>query len=89
MHPELERARARYQAQETPEELSLAVRAAIREGDRLRKHRRVLRRSLATALASCACFVLLVNGSPSFAQAVYEVPVLGSLARILDRKSVV
>lgn len=82
MHPELERAKARYQAQETPEELSLAVRAAIREGDRLRKHRRVLRRSLATALASCACFVLLVNGSPSFAQAVYEVPVLGSLARI-------
>ena len=82
MHPELERARARYQAQETPEELSLAVRAAIREGDRLRKHRQVLRRSLATALASCACFVLLVNGSPSFAQAVYEVPVLGSLARI-------
>ena len=58
------------------------MRAAIREGDRLRKHRRVLRRSLATALASCACFVLLVNGSPSFAQAVYEVPVLGSLARI-------
>ena len=82
MHPELERARARYQAQETPEELSLAVRAAIREGERLRKRRRVLRRSLATALAGCACFVLLVNGSPSFAQAVYEVPVLGSLARI-------
>ena len=82
MQPELERARARYQPQETPEELSLALRAAIREGDRLRKHRRVLRRSLATALASCACFVLLVNGSPSFAQAVYEVPVLGSLARI-------
>ena len=48
----------------------------------MRKHRRVLHRSLATALASCACFVLLVNGSPSFAQAVYEVPVLGSLARI-------
>lgn len=83
MHPEMERARARYHAQETPEELSLAVRAAIREGDRLRKGRRVLRRSLATALASCACFVLLVNGSPSFAQAVYEVPVLGSLARIV------
>ena len=66
MHPEMERARARYHAQETPEELSLAVRAAIREGDRLRKGRRVLRRSLATALASCACFVLLVNGSTSF-----------------------
>ena len=83
MHPEMERARARYRAQETPEELSFMVRAAIREGDRQRKHRRTLRRSLATALASCACFVLLVNGSPSFAQAVYEVPVLGSLARIV------
>lgn len=82
MHPEMERAKARYQAQETPEELSLAVRAAIREGDRLRKRRRTVRRSLATALASCACFVLLVNGSPSFAQAVYDVPVLGGLARI-------
>ncbi len=82
MHPELERARARYRAQETPEELSLAVRAAIREGERLRKRRRVLRRSLATALAGCACFVLLVNGSPTFAQAVYDVPLLGSLARI-------
>ena len=82
MHPEMERAKARYQAQETPEELTLAVRAAIREGDRLRKHRRVLRRSLATALASCACFVLLINSSPSFAQAVYDVPVLGSLAKI-------
>ncbi len=83
MHPEMERARTRYRAQETPEELSFMVRAAIREGDRQRKHRRTLRRSLATALASCACFVLLVNGSPSFAQAVYEVPVLGSLARIV------
>ena len=82
MHPELERARARYRAQETPEELSLAVRAAIREGERLRKRRRVLRRSLATALAGCACFVLMVNGSPTFAQAVYDVPLLGSLARI-------
>lgn len=82
MHPELERARARYRAQETPEELSLAVRAAIREGERLRKRRRVLRRSLATALAGCACFVLLVNGSPTFAQAVYDVPLLGSLAKI-------
>lgn len=82
MHPELERTRARYRAQETPEELSLAVRAAIREGERLRKRRRVLRRSLATALAGCACFVLLVNGSPTFAQAVYDVPLLGSLARI-------
>ena len=82
MHPELERARARYRAQETPEELSLAVRAAIREGERLRKRRRVLRRSLTTTLGGCACFVLLVIGSPTFAHAVYDVPLLGSLARI-------
>ena len=30
MHPEMERAKARYHQQEVPEELSLTLRAAIR-----------------------------------------------------------
>ena len=33
-------------------------------------------------MAACACFVLLLNTSPAFAQAVDGVPVLGPLARI-------
>ena len=82
MNPELERAKERYHSVEPPEELAFAVAPAVRAGDQARRSRHALRRSLGTALASCACFVLLVNTSPTFAQAVYEVPVLGRLARI-------
>ena len=82
MNPELERAKERYHSVEPPEELAFAVATAVRAGDQARRSRHALRRSLGTALASCACFVLLVNTSPTFAQAVYEVPVLGQLARI-------
>ena len=60
-----------------------AVAAAVRAGGRERMRRRVVRRSLATLVSCCACFVLLVNVSPVFARAVYEMPVLGSLARVV------
>lgn len=76
-------ARARYEAAPVPEELNFAVAAAVRAGGRERKRRRVVRRSLATLASCCACFVLLVNVSPVFARAVYELPVLGSLARVV------
>lgn len=82
MNPDWKRAKARYQSITPPEELSSAVRSAIRRGERARRGRLALRRSLSTALAGCACFILLVNASPAFAQAVSGVPVLGSLARI-------
>ena len=76
-------ARARYEAAPVPEELNFAVAAPVRAGGRERKRRRVVRRSLATLASCCACFVLLVNVSPVFARAVYEMPVLGSLARVV------
>ena len=82
MHPEFERAKARYESVQPPEELSFAVASAIREGDRRRGRARALRRSLGTGLAACACFVLLLNTSPTFAQAMADVPVLGALARV-------
>ena len=81
MHEAWERARARYQAAALPEELAFAVAGAVRRGERQRKGRRALRRAAATALAGCACFALLLNVSPTFAGAVYQVPVLGQLAR--------
>lgn len=76
-------ARARYEAAPVPEELNFAVATAVRAGGRERMRRRVVRRSLATLASCCACFVLLVNVSPVFARAVYEMPVLGSLARVV------
>lgn len=75
-------ARTAYQQTPIPEELEFAVASAIRAGNRRRNRRRAVRRSLTAALASCACFVLLVNASPTFARAVSDVPVLGSLARV-------
>lgn len=82
MHPEWNRARERYEQIQPPEELSYTVSAAVRQGDRERRRKRAFRRGLSTALAGCACFALLVNASPTFAQAVSEVPVLSGLARI-------
>ena len=76
------RARTRYEETPLPEELEFAVSRAIREGEKKRRGRRALRRSLMSTLAGCACFALLVNASPTFAQAVSEVPVLGDLARV-------
>ena len=75
-------ARTAYQQTPIPEELEFAVASAIRAGNRRRNRRRAVRRSLTAALASCACFVLLVNASPTFARAVSDVPVLGSLVRV-------
>lgn len=76
-------AQARYQSTEIPEELGFAVASAIRRGTRQGKRRRAARRGLATTLAACACFVLLVNVNPDFAGAVEQVPILGRLARIV------
>ena len=83
MHPEWEHAKQRYHSTCPPEELSTGVEEAIRRGDQARRRHLAARRSLATALAGCACFVLLVNASPTFAQAVEAVPVLGALARVV------
>ena len=83
MHDSLKQAKERYEATEIPPELSFTVAAAIREGERRRQRRRSARRSLGAGLAACACFCLLVNGSPAFASALADVPVLGDLARII------
>ena len=86
MHESWSGAKARYESVEPPEELGFAVAAAVRAGGRERGRRRAVRRTLATLASCCACFVLLVNASPVFARAVYEVPVLGGLARIVTVK---
>lgn len=87
MNESLNRARARYQSTELPPELSFAVASALREGERRRACRRAIRRSLGGGLAACLCFCLLVNGSPAFAAALADVPVLGQLARIVTVES--
>ena len=77
------RAREAYRRAPVPEELNFAVASALRAGERLRRRRQAIRRSLTGLLAGCACFVLLVNANPTFARAVSAVPVLGGLARVV------
>jgi hypothetical protein len=75
-------ARKRYEAITPPEQLTGTVTAALRTGERARAHKRRIRRAWGTAAACCACFFLLLNVNPTFAQAVSSVPVLGQLARV-------
>ena len=77
-----EEARQQYRNTDTPPELEFAVASALRAGEKKRRQHRGLRGSLSAGLAACACFVLLVNVNPTFAQAVADVPVLGDLARV-------
>ena len=59
---------------EPPEELAFAVATAVRAGDQARRSRHALRRSLGTALASCACFSLaLANHAVEFAYPLADV----------------
>ena len=76
------KAREAYRHTPIPEELAFAVASAVRSGSRRRRRLQAARRGLTGLLAGCACFVLLVNASPTFAQAVSGVPVLGPLARV-------
>ena len=77
-----QRARGRYEEIVPPPQLSFTVDAALRAGERTRTRRQRMHRAWATAAACCACFLLLINVSPTFAQAVSAVPVLGQIARI-------
>lgn len=83
MHEHWKEAKERYEAIEIPEDLSFATESAVRRGNRRYLRRRTLRRGWGAGLAACACFCLLVNGSPAFASAVSSLPVLGDLARIV------
>lgn len=75
-----------YENIEIPDDLDGVVDAAIAEGRRTRKKNRgviVWRRVSVAVAVFVACFISLLNVSPVFAQAAYEVPVIGDLCRIV------
>ena len=79
-------ARAAYLAVQPPEELEEAVRAGIRTAKRKERERReprpVIRYALCGAATLCMAFVIAVNASPVLAQSLYELPVVGNVARV-------
>ncbi len=83
MNREWSRAKAQYEEIPVPQELPFALAGAVREGDRVRKGRSRLKKRVCAALSACACFVLLVNVSPAFAAVLADVPLIGTLARIV------
>ncbi len=82
-----EELKALYTDVPAPAGLSAAVERGLAEGMRRRSpHRRAARaarRGAAALTAACAVFVLLLNTVPTFAAAMYELPVLGGLCRVL------
>lgn len=82
-----EELKALYTDVPAPAGLSAAVERGLAEGMRRRSPRRraarAARRGAAALTAACAVFVLLLNTVPTFAAAMYELPVLGGLCRVL------
>ena len=76
-----------YMQTEIPEELPGIVEGAIRRGTRRAARRRNAIRIASPILAACAVFVLMLNTVPTFASAMYEVPVLGDVCRVLTVSS--
>ena len=72
-----------YMQTEIPEELPGLVEGAIRRGTRRARRRRTAVRIASPILAACAVFVFMLNTVPTFAGALYEVPVLGDVCRVL------
>ena len=78
MRPMLDKLRKLYQETPIPAELDQVVDRAVRKGRRRRRWS-----YLATPLAAAAAFILVLNTSATFAFALYDIPVLGDLCRMV------
>lgn len=76
-------AKRTYEEIEIPEGLSAKVEEALAAHPRQERSRRAwYRPAIQIAAACCALFVILVNSSEVFAKNLYELPVIGTVARI-------
>ncbi len=71
-----------YDETEIPSELEDVVNASIREAKASRKKRPVLKQWTIGTAAAAALFIGSINMSPSFAQAMANVPVLGAIVDV-------
>ncbi|MFJ7935061.1 DUF3298 domain-containing protein [Sporosarcina sp. NPDC096371] len=71
-----------YDETEIPSELEDVVNAAIREAKSSRKKRPVVKQWTIGTAAAAAIFIGSINMSPSFAQAMANVPVLGAIVDV-------
>ena len=88
----IKNAKKRYDETPIPEELSERVmqeveKANVRRGRMKRRKPRYWARGLAAAAAAMAVFVTALNTSTAFAQSVSEIPVIGTIAKVLTFRS--
>ena len=82
MIPMLEHLRTEYEKIPIPEELDKRVDQALRTGKR-RSWVRFLSKVMTPFVAACVIFVVAINSNYVFASALYEIPVLGDLCRMV------
>jgi len=76
-----------YQNIKIPEELELVVRNSIKKENKHMRKNRIVMKSFASAAALILVFTATVNLSPSAAYAMEQVPILGSLVRLVSFSS--
>lgn len=81
----LEESKRVYEAVRVPEELPAAVRSAMRQArqkERRFERSRRWRYAVCAAAALCVAFVVALNAVPVLAQELYDIPVVGQMARV-------
>lgn len=80
----LKDARTVYESVKVPENLESRVKRTLLEygGKPVRKRHTALRWAVCAAASVCVAFIACVNAIPVFAQELYDIPVIGGMARI-------
>lgn len=85
----LDKLKKEYDSIEIPPELESVVNDAVRRSKEKRPKRQVFRNLMIGTTAAAAIFVGSINVSPSFAQAMGNVPILGSIVQVLTVHEIV
>lgn len=83
---QLEKSKSVYESIEIPDELQERVQTGLNAAKHGKKHRKsffAVTIGSSFAVAACAIFILLLNTSQTFANSIYAIPVLGSLAKVV------
>lgn len=79
----LRHAKNQYTAIIPPPELASAVKSALREASAPTPLTgRIFHYAVCAAACLCLTFVVMINAAPAFAQTLYDLPVLGNVARV-------
>ena len=83
----MNRFRNEYENIEIPDELEFLVRTTIKEQEKKMKRKNIINKSVIAAAVAGVVFVGSINLSSEISYALSEVPVLGSIVRVLTFKT--